>query len=86
MGLMNASPDLKARIDTLVPIEGAPPDLSDPPPGCRFAARCPFVLPTCRELSPDIIEISTGHKVACHRAGEAPALRELARRAETWSA
>ncbi len=86
MGLMNASPDLKAPIDTLVPIEGAPPDLSDPPPGCRFAARCPFVLPACRELSPAIIEISTGHKVACHRAGEAPALRELAGKVATWSA
>jgi len=85
MGLMNASPDLKERIDTLVPIEGAPPDLSDPPPGCRFAARCPFALPVCREAPPPTVAVGEGHHVSCFRADDAAALRGLAKEAATWS-
>src|SRR5262249_57038843 len=45
MGLRNAFPDLASDAATLVPIEGSPPDLRHPPPGCRFPARCPFALP-----------------------------------------
>ena len=44
MGLRNAFPDLMSDALELVPIGGSPPDLSDPPPGCRFAPRCPFAL------------------------------------------
>ena len=43
MGLTNAFPDLARRDRELVPIPGSPPDLREPPPGCRFAPRCPFV-------------------------------------------
>jgi peptide/nickel transport system ATP-binding protein len=89
MGLMNASPDLDRAGDPLVPIDGAPPDLSDPPRGCRFAPRCPFALPACREADPPAVAVGEGHRAACLRAAEAPALRELARKtnvkAATWS-
>ncbi|MBV8836814.1 MAG: ABC transporter ATP-binding protein, partial [Alphaproteobacteria bacterium] len=89
MGLMNASPDLYAPHDLLVPIEGAPPDLADPPPGCRFAPRCPFALPACRENEPAAVVVGKAHRSACLRAAEAPALRALAdktkRGAVTWS-
>jgi peptide/nickel transport system ATP-binding protein len=85
MGLMNASPDLYRAAEPLVPIEGAPPDLAQPPPGCRFAPRCPFALPACRETDPEAIAVGEGHRAACLRAGEAGSLRELARKAATWS-
>ena len=85
MGLMNASPDLYRVGEPLVPIEGAPPDLAHPPPGCRFAPRCPFALPACRETDPEAFLVEEGHRAACLRAGEAGSLRELARKAATWS-
>jgi oligopeptide/dipeptide ABC transporter ATP-binding protein len=46
-------------------IDGAPPDLSDPPAGCRFHPRCPQVMEICREKFPLPIEVSGGHPVEC---------------------
>jgi len=87
MGLRNAFPDLQgAASGTLTPIEGAPPNLADPPPGCRFAPRCPFVLDLCTQVTPPLRPIAHEHDVACHRAEEAPVLRQLAARTETWMA
>lgn len=85
MGLMNASPDLHEPVDVLVPIEGAPPNLAQPPVGCRFAPRCPFALPLCHETEPVAVLAGPDHFAACHRAGEAETLREAARKAATWS-
>jgi peptide/nickel transport system ATP-binding protein len=85
MGLMNASPDLDRAADLLVPIDGAPPDLSAPPRGCRFAPRCPFAQPACWDSDPAAVNVGEGHRAACLRAGEASELRELARKAATWS-
>jgi peptide/nickel transport system ATP-binding protein len=82
MGLTNAFPDLERAGSLLVPIEGSPPDLANPPTGCRFAPRCPFALPLCREVPP--LVTTDGHAVACHRADEAPALRDAAKEAATW--
>lgn len=85
MGLKNAFPDLKSSgAGVLTPIAGSPPDLANPPKGCRFAARCPFATDLCRSSDPDLIEAAPGHTVACHRAGEAALLREKAKRRETW--
>jgi peptide/nickel transport system ATP-binding protein len=84
MGLMNASPDLDQTVESLVPIEGHPPDLSEPPAGCRFAARCPFALSTCYTTDPATAEVSAGHRAACLRASETAELRVLAREASTW--
>ncbi len=87
MGLRNAFPDLAgAASGTLTPIEGAPPNLLKPPPGCRFAPRCPFALDICTKVSPPLRELEPGHRVACHRADEAAVLRELAAKTETWLA
>lgn len=85
MGLKNAFPDIhSAGSGVLTPISGAPPDLADPPHGCRFAARCPFAQTRCIETSPPVREPVPGHRVACHRADEAAALRTLAEKPETW--
>jgi peptide/nickel transport system ATP-binding protein len=85
MGLMNASPDLDQAVELLVPIEGSPPNLAEPPPGCRFAPRCPFTLPECRAIDPEPYAVSPEQRAACIRAGEADVLRIEAREAATWS-
>jgi peptide/nickel transport system ATP-binding protein len=84
MGLMNASPDLAEVGGLLVPIRGTPPNLADPPPGCRFAPRCPFVLDACRATDPARTALEPGHAAACLRSGEAESLRPRAREAATW--
>ncbi|MBO6539531.1 MAG: ABC transporter ATP-binding protein [Rhizobiaceae bacterium] len=85
MGLRNAFPDLQgAASGMLTPINGAPPNLALPPPGCRFAPRCPFAIDKCTTVSPETLEVAAGHGAACHRADEASKLRKLATRTETW--
>ncbi|MEL6207952.1 MAG: ABC transporter ATP-binding protein [Pseudomonadota bacterium] len=83
MGLYNAFPELAGDERDLSPIEGSPPDLLHPPEGCRFRQRCPFATGACHTEPPEI-DVGAGHRALCHRAGEAPALRAEARRAETW--
>jgi peptide/nickel transport system ATP-binding protein len=46
-------------------LEGAPPNLADPPPGCRFHPRCPLAMEICSRRVPDMIESAPGHRVAC---------------------
>ncbi|CAN5721845.1 ABC transporter ATP-binding protein [soil metagenome] len=47
-------------------IGGRPPDLIHPPPGCRFAPRCPYVQPRCRTEMPPLLEAETpGHLYRC---------------------
>jgi peptide/nickel transport system ATP-binding protein len=86
MGLTNAFPDLGRAADALVPIAGSPPDLAHPPPGCRFAPRCPFAEPRCHAVSPPLVVDGGGHAAACHRADEAPRLRAEARDPARWAA
>ena len=47
---------------------GDPPSPIDPPPGCRFAGRCPLVEARCRRETPALRELAPGHRVACHLA------------------
>lgn len=63
--LMAAFPNIHADRRTLDVIPGAPPDLREPPPGCRFAPRCPFAMAICREVVPPETTFS-GVRVACH--------------------
>ncbi len=53
------------RRRTLDAIAGVVPSLLDPPPGCRFASRCPHVMDACRAATPLLREVVIGHKVAC---------------------
>jgi peptide/nickel transport system ATP-binding protein len=83
MGLRNAFPDLMSDAMELVPIHGSPPDLSAPPPGCRFAPRCPFAESACRtDFSPPVLK--GGHLSACRRDAEADHLRNAALDPATW--
>jgi peptide/nickel transport system ATP-binding protein len=52
----------KARLEA---IGGVVPSLLDPPPGCRFAARCKFASARCYEAVPPLLQVEDGHKVAC---------------------
>lgn len=47
-------------------IPGRPPALKNPPPGCRFAARCPYATDRCRKEVPELQEIKPGRFGACH--------------------
>ncbi|MBV9013705.1 MAG: ABC transporter ATP-binding protein [Pseudonocardiales bacterium] len=49
----------------LYSIPGRPPDLSDPPPGCRFSPRCRFAQQDCRTLDPPLTIVTPGHQHAC---------------------
>jgi peptide/nickel transport system ATP-binding protein len=84
MGLRNAFPDLASNAATLVPIEGSPPDLRSPPAGCRFAARCPFVLSSCTTGTVAVGSNATGHVSACRRDTEADTIRTQALDPATW--
>jgi oligopeptide transport system ATP-binding protein len=55
------------------PLPGDPPSPVDPPPGCRFASRCPKVMPTCQEGDVEFVEVSPGHRVRCilYKSGSA---------------
>ncbi|HUB14756.1 MAG TPA: ABC transporter ATP-binding protein [Acetobacteraceae bacterium] len=85
MGLTHAFPDLRDDAAALVPIEGAPPSLLAPPPGCRFAERCPFAEPNCRAAPPPLATVATDHLAACWRSAAAADLRVRAMRPETWA-
>ena len=65
--LMAAAPiaDPKSRRKRLV-IEGDVPSPMNPPPGCHFHTRCPYVVERCRQEYPPLQEIAPGHVVACH--------------------
>jgi len=47
-------------------LTGEVPSALNPPTGCHFHPRCPFVMPRCSEDEPELIELSPGHRVACH--------------------
>jgi oligopeptide transport system ATP-binding protein len=66
LGLLRSIPRLDlGRQKRLIPIEGLPPDLLDPPESCPFAPRCPFVIDKCLEENPPLMSISAVRKSAC---------------------
>jgi peptide/nickel transport system ATP-binding protein len=69
-GLLRSTPRLDVMLPRLVSIEGAPPDLVAPPPGCAFAPRCALADATCRSDSPALETHRSGRKVACWHAFE----------------
>ena len=71
--LLAAVPRRDQDADTdLYSIPGLPPDLSDPPNGCRFAPRCSFARDDCRSAAPPLVTVAPGHEHACrHPVGYA---------------
>ena len=67
-GLLGAIPRLDAPEGTrLVPIDGAPPSMLAPPPGCAFAPRCPRATDICSQKTPVLRPIGR-QQSACHHA------------------
>ncbi|WP_019121572.1 ABC transporter ATP-binding protein [Brevibacillus massiliensis] len=77
-GLMKSMPRIDGAKERLVPIEGAPPDLFNPPHGCPFAARCDYAMEICQRQMPEATDFADGHKAACWLHDErAPKIDEL---------
>jgi oligopeptide transport system ATP-binding protein len=75
LGLMRSIPTLEARTGNLEPIQGAPPSLTNIPPGCAFHPRCPFETPVCRVEVPPLRPVGATapphpQRAACHHAEE----------------
>ncbi len=66
-GLIRSIPriDRAGRKERLAAIAGIVPSLLEPPPGCRFAARCEFAMPVCNAATPPLRRVATDHEVAC---------------------
>ncbi|MCP6682796.1 ABC transporter ATP-binding protein [Bacillus nakamurai] len=64
-GLLHSVPRLDMEGAELVPIDGTPPDLFDPPAGCPFAARCPDRMIVCEKVYPETTVKSKSHMVNC---------------------
>jgi oligopeptide/dipeptide ABC transporter ATP-binding protein len=64
-GLLASVPNIELEEDALEIMRGAPPNLLDPLPGCRFHPRCPHMMERCRVEAPAFREAKSGHWVAC---------------------
>lgn len=64
-GLLRSFPSLKGPKSALEPISGFPPDLINPPSGCRFHPRCIYAMPVCRREEPEMMGENKQY-VACH--------------------
>jgi peptide/nickel transport system ATP-binding protein len=66
-GLIRSIPriDRAGGKERLAAIAGVVPSLLQPPPGCRFAARCEFAMPVCTARLPPLRKIASDHEVAC---------------------
>lgn len=65
-GLLKAIPRIDEERDTLLVIAGMVPGLIQPPEGCRFHPRCEEVTNPCDRVVPRLVEVVSGHQVACH--------------------
>jgi len=54
-------------------LKGTPPNLANPPSGCRFHPRCPYAMEVCQTTVPDLVLVKQRHRVACHLIKEASA-------------
>ena len=67
-GLLGSTPRLDVVVPRLVGIDGLPPNLLEPPPGCPFAPRCPLAISRCVDEMPPLARHEHGREVACWRA------------------
>lgn len=68
--LLSSVPVLTDEEEKLIPkgviSKGEVPSAINPPAGCRFHTRCPFVMEKCRTVEPTFVTVESGHQVACH--------------------
>jgi peptide/nickel transport system ATP-binding protein len=67
--LINSLPMIGERSNK-ASLRGTPPNLANPPSGCRFHERCPYVMDICRTEVPETVSAGYHHRVACHLVNE----------------
>ncbi|MDZ4770193.1 MAG: ABC transporter ATP-binding protein [Chloroflexota bacterium] len=74
LSLLNAAPRLSAGVETLESIPGSPPDLIEPPTGCKFHPRCSYATSICETTIPRMVAYPGSNKsmrlAACHEADQ----------------
>jgi peptide/nickel transport system ATP-binding protein len=65
IGLLGSIPRLDREVEQLPAIEGQVPNPITPPPGCRFAPRCPFATEKCKREEPPLKEVAPAHYARC---------------------
>ena len=71
--LFNAIPSLEmSSLDDLQTPAGNVPSAIDPPSGCRFHTRCPFVMDVCSQVEPQMLSVGERHAAACHLLYQPP--------------
>jgi peptide/nickel transport system ATP-binding protein len=71
--LLSAIPVPKPRAKrSRIVLQGEMPSALNPPAGCRFHTRCPYVIERCRVEPPQLLGDKSGHLTACHRTAELP--------------
>ncbi len=85
MGLTNAFPTLEGAQRELISIPGTPPDLLNPPKGCRFAERCPFATDRCIAEEPAQHPVGAGRFAACHYPERVEEFRRIAATNDAWA-
>ncbi len=65
-GLLRSMPRVDAEsYERLIPIEGSPVDMLNPPEGCPFAPRCEHAMKVCLQKMPPYVELGDNHRAAC---------------------
>lgn len=66
-GLLKSIPDINKGEEKqrLIPIEGQPPDLLNPPIGCPFYPRCEYAMKICKERRPNQTKVNENHQASC---------------------
>jgi len=70
-GLIGAFPSIRSARSRIASIPGQPPDLLEPPKGCRFHPRCSYAMEVCTSKEPEFLDVGQNHFVACHLVNRA---------------
>jgi oligopeptide transport system ATP-binding protein len=66
MGLLRSMPNIEETShEKLIPIDGTPVDMLNPPAGCPFGPRCEFCMNICLRENPPLIQVAEGHRASC---------------------
>ncbi len=74
--LLSSTPSIRGVRRKLSPLEGEPPNLLNPPSGCRFHPRCPFATEKCVEEEPPLELVAERHATACWHYEQVPSLAQ----------
>jgi peptide/nickel transport system ATP-binding protein len=67
--LLAEVPRIESRKRRFTAVSGEIPSPLDPPSGCHFHPRCPHAMPRCSVETPELRQVASGHRSACHLNG-----------------